>query len=266
MRPTGTGLYGERVTDQLAVLEGYYDAAPRPHAHTEEVGPFTLFLRDDPAWWPYYGRPRLGLTEAVTADDVRALLARQDEVEVPQTIEWVHETTPSLLVAARAAGLAVEECPLLALSEPDLLEPPEGIALELMAADSHHLGEIDAAVGGAFSGTDDVGPGDGTRSAQAIERGLASVVGAFEVHDHGLGAAVGGGTHNPRGAVTEIVGIGVLPRARRRGIGAAVASALAADAARLGIGTVFLSAQDDAVARVYERVGFRRVGTACIVG
>jgi len=27
---------------------------------------------------------------------------------------------------------------------------------------------------------------------------------------------------------------------------------------------VFCSAQDDAVARVYEAVGFRRVGTACI--
>jgi hypothetical protein len=31
-----------------------------------------------------------------------------------------------------------------------------------------------------------------------------------------------------------------------------------------GATTVFLSAQDDAVARVYERVGFRRVATAGI--
>jgi predicted GNAT family acetyltransferase len=152
------------------------------------------------------------------------------------------------------------------LTEPAFVEPPEGVALELMAPDSHHLGEVSATVGAAFSGTDDVGTGDGSRSAQAIERGLASVVGAFEVRDHGIGGAVGGGTHNPRGAVTEIVGVGVLPRVRRRGIGAAIASALAADATRRGVGTVFLSAQDDAVARVYERVGFRRVGTACIVG
>jgi hypothetical protein len=28
--------------------------------------------------------------------------------------------------------------------------------------------------------------------------------------------------------------------------------------------TVFLTAQDDAVARVYQRVGFERVGTACV--
>jgi hypothetical protein len=42
----------------LRTLEDYYDAAPRPLATTEEVGPFALFLRagDD---WPYYARPRL---------------------------------------------------------------------------------------------------------------------------------------------------------------------------------------------------------------
>ena len=36
------------------------------------------------------------------------------------------------------------------------------------------------------------------------------------------------------------------------------------DARERGLETVFLSAQDDAVARIYERVGFERVGTACI--
>jgi predicted GNAT family acetyltransferase len=36
------------------------------------------------------------------------------------------------------------------------------------------------------------------------------------------------------------------------------------DARERGVRTIFLSAQDDAVARVYERVGFVRVGTACI--
>ena len=56
----------------------------------------------------------------------------------------------------------------------------------------------------------------------------------------------------------------MLPRARRHGVGAAITAALVADAHDRGVGTVFLSAGDDAVARVYERVGFVRVGTACI--
>lgn len=74
----------------------------------------------------------------------------------------------------------------------------------------------------------------------------------------------GGGSHSPRGTTTELTGIAVLPRARRRGVGAALRGALVSDARQRGVHTVFLSAQDDAVARVYERVGFVRVGTAWI--
>jgi N-acetylglutamate synthase-like GNAT family acetyltransferase len=39
---------------------------------------------------------------------------------------------------------------------------------------------------------------------------------------------------------------------------------LAHDAREHGVRTVFCSAQSDDVARVYEAVGFRRVGTSCI--
>jgi predicted GNAT family acetyltransferase len=60
------------------------------------------------------------------------------------------------------------------------------------------------------------------------------------------------------------MGIAVLPRARRQGLGAALCAVLAADAMARGVQTVFLSAEDDAVARVYRRVGFSRVGTAMI--
>ena len=40
----------------LPVLERYYDAAPRPVCRTEEVGPFTLFVRDRGDGWPFYAR------------------------------------------------------------------------------------------------------------------------------------------------------------------------------------------------------------------
>ncbi|MGR8010622.1 hypothetical protein [Streptomyces hypolithicus] len=42
----------------------------------------------------------------------------------------------------------------------------------------------------------------------------------------------------------------------------AVTAALAADARGRGVRTVFLTATDDAVARIYARAGFRQVGTA----
>ena len=251
----------------LGTLETYYDTAPRASADPEEVGPFTLFVRRDPDGWPFYARPRLGLSAGVTAGDVAAVLARQAELGLARSIEWVHQTTPSLLDAARAAGLSVEECPLLVLPEEsghDALSPRSGedsaARTRVLEPDDPDLSLVTGAVHAGFSSSDDVEPGDATQQQRLMERGLLLVVAAYDEH----GRVVGGGSHGPRGSTTELVGIAVLPRARRRGVGAAITAALVADARARGVDTVFLSAQDDAVARVYERVGFVRVGTACI--
>lgn len=85
-------------------------------------------------------------------------------------------------------------------------------------------------------------------------------VGAF-VESAGF---VGGGSHIPRGAISEIVGVGVLPAFRRRGLAGAATHLLARQALDSGVTTVFCSAGSSDVARVYERVGFRRIGTACV--
>jgi ribosomal protein S18 acetylase RimI-like enzyme len=271
--PTTASASGASTTasDLLTVLERYYDAAPRPLATTEELGGFTLFLKRDPAGWPYYARPRLGSTETSTAAGVAAVRARQRELGVPETLEWVHETTPSLLAAARADGLTVHQCPLLVLGDatPEPT-PPAGGRVAVLGADSPDLAAVDAAVHAGFSGVDEVdqegtGANDDPGAASAWKSGLLAdgllvTAGAFDE----AGRAVGGGSHAPRDDTTELAGIAVLPRARRRGLGAALAHALVADARARGIGTVFLSAQDDAVARVYQRVGFVRVGTACV--
>jgi ribosomal protein S18 acetylase RimI-like enzyme len=77
------------------------------------------------------------------------------------------------------------------------------------------------------------------------------------------GRPVGTGSYQPLGSVAEVVGVGVLPAFRRRGIAAMLTSHLVEDALKRGIRTVFLSAGDETVGRIYRRVGFRRVGTAC---
>jgi predicted GNAT family acetyltransferase len=63
--------------------------------------------------------------------------------------------------------------------------------------------------------------------------------------------------------IAEIAGVAVLPAFRRRGLAAGLTYVLATDARANGVSTVFCSAQSDAVARVYEGVGFARVGTTC---
>lgn len=244
------------MTDVLTVLETYYDAAPRPSAEAEEVGPFTLFVRRSVDGFPYYARPRLGLAAEVSRADVDDVRARQRELGLPERLEWVHQTTPSLLVAARASGLAVAECPLLVLAEP--VSVPGRPVRILGPGDD--LARVVGAVHAGFEGTDDVAPRPADLQAQLLRAGLLAMAGAYDE----CGAVVGGGSHGPRGDTTELVGIAVLPRARRRGYGAAISAALVADAQARGLRTIFLSAQDDAVARVYERVGFVRVGTACV--
>ena len=74
------------------------------------------------------------------------------------------------------------------------------------------------------------------------------------------------GMHQPVDGVTEVVGVATLPAVRRQGLGGAVTGALVEDALARGVSTVFLSAGSDEIARVYARLGFRRVATACVVG
>jgi ribosomal protein S18 acetylase RimI-like enzyme len=272
------------VTDDLLQrIEAFYDAVPRPSARAEAVGPLTLFVREG-AGWPFYARPAApGVT--VTAHDVGAVLVRQDELGAPRQLEWVDELTPSLTRAAQEAGLAVQRCPLLVLDpsgsgagDSGAVESAPGVDVRLAAADDDDLVLAEAVASVAFAA------GIGTRvgAAGAAERDAAAA-GADPARLVALRAAlaegrqarvvartadgpVGVGGYQAVGGVAELVGIATLPSVRRRGVAGAVSAELARAARARGHDVVFLSAQDDDVARVYERVGFRRVATACIAG
>jgi ribosomal protein S18 acetylase RimI-like enzyme len=237
------------------------------------VGPFTLFRARGP--WPYYARPRLGLRRLITTDDVRRLRSHQREQSLPETLEWVVETTPSLAGAGAAAGLNVVQYPLMVLDRRSFVtvDPPDGIVVRLLKDDDPEFvrAHAVAAVGFRASGTA-VGREGGTERDRAAaltppatvsfmqQRSRAGwSVSAVALDDDG---PICVGTHQPVGDVTEVVGVATLPAARRRGIGAAVTSLLVADAYARGVKTVFLSAGSDDVARVYARLGYRRVGTA----
>jgi ribosomal protein S18 acetylase RimI-like enzyme len=158
----------------------------------------------------------------------------------------------------RGSGLAVHECPLLVLADP--VPAPKDARPAVVLGPDDDLDPVVGAIHAGFEGSDEVVARPTGRQRLMMREGLLALVAAYD----GQGAVVGGGSHGPRGDTTELTGIAVLPRARRQGVGAAITAALVADARARGARTVFLSAQDDAVARIYERVGFERVGTACI--
>ena len=255
----------------LTRLEVYYDSVPRGSATAEDIGPFTLFVAT--SGQPFYARPRLGADVGVTGAAVQQVLGRQRELAVPLAIEWVAENAPTLEPVVADAGLEIEHCPLLVLrGEP---QGGPGSARMLGPDDVADLAPVQAAIGVAFRvGGTAVGPqGLADRAAilkaETVDDALRTDLVAGQLRVAAAYAAladgpVGGGRHNPVGNTSEITGVGVLPAYRGQGLGAALSYVLARDALDRGATTVFCSAESDDVARIYARVGFRRVATACM--
>ncbi|MEV5974293.1 GNAT family N-acetyltransferase [Streptomyces sp. NPDC051921] len=243
----------------LTRLETYYDSVPRSGARAEDFGPLTLFVREG-AGWPYYARPTLGHTGAADVEAVEKVRARQRELGLPEAFEWVAETTPGLRAPVEASGLVVHEHPLMVLTaEADALpSPPEDVTVRLVGSADPDLESAVAAPYAAFGATPT--PGVAAQLAARIEAGLTRLAAAFD----SSGTALAAGQHQPVGPVTEVVGVGTRPESRRRGLGLAITAALVEDARALGVGTVFLTATDATVARLYARLGFRTAGTALI--
>jgi GNAT superfamily N-acetyltransferase len=274
-------------TDVFVRLERFYDALPRPYARVEEIGGLVLFVREGEGW-PYYARPRVG-APTPSAADITAVRRRQRDLGVPEAFEWVHETTPDLLAVARSAGLEVVLAPLMVLETaalvPDLPLPGAGIrfldpAAETFAGDFAAVRAVGRLGFAAPAGASlPVGALD-TEPAGPRDRDAAPAPAPDEVetqrqrHLSGLFAAavaespedgiLSAGFVQRVGDVAEVVGVATLPVARGRGYASQLTAALARHALQNGANLVFLSAGDDDVARLYSKVGFRRVGTACI--
>jgi ribosomal protein S18 acetylase RimI-like enzyme len=267
--------------DTIERIDAFCDAVPQRRARAETIGPLVLFVPTGPSW-PYYARPARpgdgggGARPGITPADIRAVRARQRELLIPESFEWIDEAAPEMTAAAPDAGLAVRAHPLMVLgtlTPPAVTDP--GICVRIVSPDEPDLHRVWTVPAVAFEH-----PGTAVGLAGGIERdklaaqqdesttamlrerldsGQSVLAAAFD-RDGPLGA----GSCQALASVAEITGVGVLPSARRMGLGSAVTAALASDAQRRGVQTVFLAASDDDVARIYARIGFRRVGTAMI--
>jgi ribosomal protein S18 acetylase RimI-like enzyme len=270
-----------RAYEVIERIDAFCDVVPRRRARADAYGPLVLFVPTGPGW-PYYARPRRGPRTPVTAADIRAVRARQRELIIPESFEWIEQVAPEMAAAAGEAGLDVHRHPLMVLSAappdgPPAGEPalPPGVTVRAVPPEDAELDRVWAVPAVAFGH-----PGTATGKAGVQERdkiaadydggtiqmlrerlrsGQSVVAAAF-----GPDGPLAAGSYQAVDGVAEITGVGVLPSARRQGLGAAVTALLARDALDRGVTTVFLSASDDAVARVYARIGFREVGLAMI--
>jgi GNAT superfamily N-acetyltransferase len=256
--------------DLLRRCDRYLDAAPRASSEPSDVGTLRVFLSRAP--WPYYARPRpeLDLTAsgAVDRDDIEGAAQRLAALGHAVSFEWVEELVPSLRPALTAHGYVVRLHPLLALELPPRPAAAGVQPARTIDAASPHLRAALAVAEIAFQE-----PGLGP--AGPLERDAADVTdaqldfltariaegsAAFAVVVDPVDGVVSTGSHVPVDGVTEIMGVATLPSHRRRGLAADIVTTLVVDATTRGCTLALLSATDDDVARVYERVGFVRIG------
>jgi ribosomal protein S18 acetylase RimI-like enzyme len=265
------------VSDDVTIerIDTFCDTVPRQRARAESIGPLMLFVPVG-AGFPYYARPRTGPRARATAGDVRAVRARQRELLIPESFEWVEQAAPDMAAAATQAGLQVHAHPLLVLEQLSLPPAlPPRVTAGVLAAD-----DPDVVLAWSVPGVAFAHPGTQVGEANVTERDKVAAnydpatVEMLRVRlragqsvlaaARGPSGPLGAGSYQLADGVAEITGIGVLPASRRRGLGAAVTYALAAHARARGASVVFLSASDAAVARIYARLGFREIGTAMI--
>jgi GNAT superfamily N-acetyltransferase len=250
------------VDDVLRRIDRFCDEVPRHWATAADDGPLRLFVRSrSGSGWPFYARPIPG-GPPVTAEDVERVRTRQRAFRVPEAFEWVADTTPSMADAAREAGLPVTMCPLLVLNgDPVAPALPPGYSARLLGPAD---GDLQAAahsvltVAAAAFKAPPPGPPVGAALAELrTDLAAGTIARALVTGPRGPVAA---GSVQRVGDVVELVGIGTVAAARGQGLGGAVTALLAGAARDAGAEVVFLAAGDAAATRVYERVGFRRVG------
>ncbi len=267
------------ISETLCRIETCYDGIARAQARVESYGPLVLFVKAGPGW-PLYARPAPPGDRSATVEDIAVVRARQRELGVPEAFEWVHEIAPDLLPAAESSGLAVLRAPLLVL-DPTALPPaaaPDPVVRLLDPGSDTYPRDLAVcravgAVGFGNPGTGDgpAGPAERDAALQPLDPDLVR----SETEREAAGAVTRAVIESDDGAVAtavllrsgdaaEIAGVATLPAARRRGLGGAVTTALARHALDRGDEIVYLAAGSDEIARVYERVGFRRIATACI--
>lgn len=264
--------------DLVDAYDRHWKSDPaRADAVLHRIGPFDVFVA------PYVGyesvawaEPRRGTQP--TEDELRRLLIDPiwDRSETDPYLDWIVHRHPQLrrtveVVEGAFVGLNKAfnlflhiECEgsfILSLGPDSFLprQSPSGTEVRRVDADDDlgvlsRIRELTRGLGtdvyaqgllaiGWTGGKDHGGIGD------EIASGITTLVGVVDGH------VVAVGSHYPRGESTELR-VHCLPEFRRRGLGGALAAALAADAFGRGVENVFVESSSDGL--------FSSLGSRCV--
>ncbi|HEY8672586.1 MAG TPA: GNAT family N-acetyltransferase [Candidatus Dormibacteraeota bacterium] len=175
-------------------------------------------------------------------------------------LEFLPTVAPALEARLLDHGFSVEErLPLMTCTRTSArrLEPPEGVRISVPFDDATML----AMASLQHDIFDDPEPADASSVARlrfGLERGARALVAV----DGTTGATAGAAQCvPPAGGATEVVGVAVAPSHRRRGLAAAMVSALVTECFDAGLITVFLEAAPGADG-AYRNAGFVRTSTS----
>lgn len=237
------------------------DAFDKHPAGTEQLsfGPFRALVpgADWTGGWVTIVEGKV--TERETKEAVAGLRSIFKRRHAELEIEYNEALFPQVGRWLEAAGFTVAERNPLMACKPGRFKPfaaPDVILRRLSVAsgtaDMHAFQTIRWTNGGDSSQA--VPPVDRLRNEVASESSFY-LLAWLEGEPAGTGVS-----HSLKG-VAEIVGVVTQADKRRRGVAATVTSNLVARHFASGGDFVFLDAADEAAARIYERLGFRKFGT-----
>jgi GNAT superfamily N-acetyltransferase len=216
------------------------------------AGSFTLY-RNRASDHPYanYAVPDAGVAAWEGIDALRAAFVAEG---LQPRLEFVAECAPGLEEALAADGFTLQgRYPVMTLPAEQLREvpAPDGVVIARVLEG----GDVRALLATAAEAFGDGPPTDAQIAAYGGRGHLARA----------NGEPAGAAFHSSLAdGVSELGGIGVRERFRRRGIAAALTGAAAAAAVAAGAQLCFLTPGDEGAERVYARAGFAREGTTMV--
>lgn len=220
-------------------------------------GPFVV--RFDPNWahtHANYAIPDDGA--APTAGDVDALIDVFHARDRVPRLEFLPSCAPLVEPALTAAGFTVENRAAVLTCDGRSLVRPEAVSGLRVVEAVDEAGLVTAATvqHTGYGQVGEPGPGEVDWLRATVEGG-----GVVALAIAGDGTPAGAGLCSPPlDGLSELAGLAVAADHRRRGIGAVVSAFLTARALDRGSRTVWLEPGDPHIQRIYERIGYRRVG------